>query len=303
MTRARSIVLAVGLVTLGSGCTGASVPETRSASTSGVASDGESAGGGERLTAGEYVIGCDRFTIGEDFGPLATAYGVEEGDLTAQPCFGSAEPIVERAFGELRAITPASLLAAVTLIAGYEANGSDTIAYAGPVDDDTEGFLIALDIGAGEEDPGELRLTMIHELAHVFTQTTDQLDIAVFADECDTLFNGFGCFQPDAYITAWIDAFWDPADLAALPPSGDVDEPAGEARCAIDPAFPGSYAASHPEEDFAESLAAYVLDLEMPPDVQPRLAFFDAYDEFVEMRSRVADAGLGGVANNFDQCG
>ena len=48
--------------------------------------------------------------------------------------------------------------------------------------------------------------------------------------------------------------------VATLPTDYTVDIEGGEDRCDLDPSYPGSYAASHPEEDFAESFA-HVLHL------------------------------------------
>ena len=272
-----------------------------------VSDPAESGGGADRddgaVVAGTYVVGCDRFTIGEEFGPLLGAHGVDGGTVAPEPCFGVAVPEVVTAWRSLASVAPPSLVEAVDLVAGYEPNDSGTLAYAGPIDDDTEGFLIAVDVEAAADDPGELELTMAHELSHVFTQVTSQLDVAVFADECDTLFNGIGCFQPDAYITSWIDEFWDPTELAALPADGATDEVGGEARCAADPSFVGSYAASHPEEDFAESFAAYVFDVPVPTSVEPRMAFFERYDEFRSMRDAIASAGRSRPAVEMDGCG
>ncbi len=249
-----------------------------------------------------HVVGCDRFTIGESSGPLVGAYGVEDGRLL-EPCFGSAEPTVEQAWSDLVAITPNELFRSVTLVAGYQPNDTETVAFATAINDDTEAFLIAVDIETGEDDRNEMRLTMAHELAHVFTQTSDQLDIAIYADECDSYFNGFGCFQPDAYITEWMDTFWSPQQIASLPDDGEIDEVEGEERCSFSDQFPGSYAASHPEEDFAESFAAYVFDIDLPEAVDPRLEFFDQFEVFVEMRNRARAVGLSDLPNNFERCG
>jgi len=250
-----------------------------------------------------YVAGCDRISIGEDFGPLVAAYGVTRGRLNDSPCFGEPDPVVERAWTSLASAAPAALTDSVAVMAGFDSDGGDTAAYASSIDDDTEAFLIAIAVDAGQIDPEELQLTLAHELAHVFTQTTSQLDIAVFADECDTYFNGFGCFRDDAFITAWIDTFWSPQDLASLPIDGEADEPGGLVRCEANSGFVGSYAASHPEEDFAESFAAYVYGVDLPPAVQSRIDFFDGYTAFAEMRDNIRASGSDGLPNNFDTCG
>jgi hypothetical protein len=248
------------------------------------------------------VDGCDRKTIGEESGPLVVAYGVDDGRLSAAPCFGRPSEVVEAAWDDLSAITPAELTDGVAIVAGFTGS-DDTLAYAAPVDDDSDEHLIAVAIDAAIDDPEELRLTMAHELAHVFTQTTDQIDVAVFGDECETFFNGFGCFEVDAYVTAWIDQFWPPDEIATLPADYSVDIEGGEDRCDIDPSFPGSYAASHPEEDFAESFSAFVFDVDLPASLASRLEFFADYPEFMAMRDAVRSGDEKPPPNTFDPCG
>lgn len=249
------------------------------------------------------VVGCDRKTIGESSGPLAVAYGVVDGMIADEPCFGERSSVVESAWSELAAITPPTLIEGVTIVAGFDDAAGDTLAYAAPVSNESDDHLIAVGIDAAVADPEELRLTMAHELAHVFGQTPDQIDVAVFGDECDTFYNGFGCFTVDAYVTAWVDQFWPRDVISSLPQDYSVDIDGGEERCAIDATFPGSYAASHPEEDFAESFSAYVFDVALPPALDERLRFFDDYPEFVAMRDAVRAEGRPAPPNNFDLCG
>ncbi len=252
---------------------------------------------------GPAVVGCNRKTIGESSGPLAVAYGVIDGRIADEPCFGVLSVVVEAAWNDLAAITPPSLIVGVTIVAGFDDDAGDTIAYAAPVSNESDDHLIAVGIDAAIADPDELRLTMAHELAHVFSQTPGQIDVAVFVDECDTFYNGFGCFTDDAYVTAWVDQFWPQATMVSLPDDYSVDIDGGEERCAVDATFPGSYAASHPEEDFAESFSAYVFDVELPVALDERLRFFDEYPEFVAMRDAARTVGAPVPPNNFDPCG
>lgn len=251
----------------------------------------------------DAVDGCDRKTIGEESGPLAVAYGVEKGRIATRPCFGEASAVVEAAWLDLASVTPPQLIEGVTIVAGFDDANSDTLAFAGPVANDSDEHLIAVGMAAAVDDPEELRLTMAHELAHVFTQTSDQIDVAFFSDECDTFFNGFGCFAQDAYITAWVDQFWTPNDLTSLPDDYSVDIPGGEFRCQLDAGFPGSYAASHPEEDFAESFSAFVFDVEMPPGFEERQQFFDERPEFAAMQQAIRALESPAPPSNFEVCG
>jgi len=280
--------------------TAAVPPATLAPST---APPGESGTDQETPTGDVAVDGCDRKSIGEESGPLEVAYAVHDGRIAAEPCFGEASSVVEAAWTDLAQITPPQLIQGVTILAGFDDENSDTLAFAGPVADDSDAHLVAVGITSAAADPQELRLTMAHELAHVFTQTTDQIDVAFFSAECDTFYNGFGCFQQDAYMTAWIDQFWTLEEVETLPADYSADIEGGERRCQVDAGFPGSYAASHPEEDFAESFSAYVFDVAMPAGFNERLLFFDGYPEFVAMRQAITRPDDPEPPGNFDECG
>ena len=101
---------------------------------------------------------------------------------------------------------------------------------------------------------------------------------------------------------AWIDQFWTEDDLADLADPGVPDEEGGEDRCDLNPEFLGAYAASHPEEDFAETFSAFVFDLGVAPGVRPKVEFFEAYPELVSFRDKVETLGSP-PSNTFDLCG
>ncbi len=260
---------------------------------------------------------CDPDDVRDD--GIVTAMHFVVGGALQRPCYVDqpgddvAEVVVDEdprliaAWDSLVAVTPNELVADISLLAGYEPCATcDTLAFVTVLDEGSTFFLLAVDVVSGEQDPDELRLTMMHELTHVFAQKKDeQLDVSVTdAAGCDTFFNGAGCFTQDSYMWAWIQAFWPPEVLATLPADGSVDsdEDAAE-RCARDPAYTGSYAAVHPEEDFAETFSAYVYDVEVDPALAEKFAFFDRYPEFVSIRDNARALGLAGTEANFDGCG
>ena len=71
----------------------------------------------------------------------------------------------------------------------------------------------------------------------------------------------------------------------------------------MDPGFLGTYAASSPEEDIAESFSAYVFDLDVPAEVQPRLDFFAQRPEFDAFRQMALADERGLPAGAFGECG
>jgi len=245
---------------------------------------------------------CDPADI-EDGGVVTAMHFVVKGQLQP-PCSGEVDPRLEAAWTAMADVTPAALLSDISLFAGFEGcDTCDTLAFVTTLDDDAEFFLMAIDVEAGVDDLNELALTMQHELTHVFTQVpATQLDISIPAEECTTYYNGTGCFREGAYTWAWIQRFWDAEALATIPADGDVNEEAGEARCVADAPYTGPYGASNPEEDIAEVFAAYVFDVEVSAALDEKLAFFDQFPEFREVRERAEALGRHEAAYSFDNC-
>ena len=154
-------------------------------------------------------------------------------------------------------------------------------------DDAGEVFQLSIDPDSLEGHPDDTRLTMAHELAHVFTALPSQVDRGDAAfDRCDTFFNGVDCFRPDSLVHRWVSMFWEePADAIDVPWEPSVAD--GQARCDTDAGFFGPYSASSPEEDFAQSFAAHVFGLEPRSDGQrERLAWMAAEPELAAYRER-----------------
>lgn len=256
------------------------------------------------LSGAANISPCDRDQIGEDDGRLVGAYTVVNGEL-AELCFGSPDERLEQSWSVLTDIATPAELAPVEVFAGYRSEGSGTgnIAFAGPLGDTNEAFVVAVDLDEASRDIDELRVTMAHEFAHVFTQVPNQVDLDSQRSDCATFWNGSWCFSESSYLAEWVDEFWPRAALNTLPSDGNSDTPGGEDRCNLDPSFLGAYAASHPEEDFAESFAAFVYSIQVPAGVDTRQAFFERYPELAAYRIRAIAAGEVDLPNNFDSCG
>lgn len=256
------------------------------------------------LSGALEVSPCDRDQIGEDDGEIIGAYRVVEGRL-GELCFGSPDHRLLDSWKVLTDIASPAELAPVVVFAGYRSNGSGVgnVAFAGPLGNGNEAFVVAVDLVEASRDENELRVTMAHEFAHVFTQLSSQVDLAVSRENCGTYWNGAWCYAEGSYIADWVAEFWPRAALNRLPSDGTLDAKGGETRCDIDPTFLGSYAASHPEEDFAESFAAFVYSIEVPAGVRDRQSFLANYPDMVSYRQRARAAGSGDLPNNFDRCG
>jgi hypothetical protein len=245
---------------------------------------------------------CDEETIGPEEGPIVSAVAVSDGVIEGL-CAGEPDERLDVAWQELTSIVPTDDLADLGVFAGYDEPDSDVLAFATLLGTGNDRFGIVVNLPLAVDDPEQMRLTLAHEVSHVFTQTPDQLDIDVAAEDCPTLHNGNGCFLPDALVLQWIDQFWTPEQLASIPDPSQGDEPGAEARCIADPGFLGVYAASSPEEDLAESFSAYVFGLDVPAAVQPRLDFFAQRPEFQAYRDQALAHPEGVPTSPFDECG
>lgn len=227
------------------------------------------------------------------------AYQVVDGVL-GSVCFGSPDETVEWAWRVLADLTPPDQLRDLAVFGGFTSTEDDgiTLAFVQRLDDDGTQFLMAVNIAETRSDENEAILTMAHELTHVFTALPDELDRFILPEDCTTFDNGEGCYEPDSIIQRWFEEFW----TAAPGEPNDADD-AGP-RCDLDAGFFGSYAASTPEEDFAEAFSAYVLRVEARTDgQQQRLDFIDAFPGLREFRDRAAELGYGPLENRFDLCG
>jgi hypothetical protein len=273
---------------------------------------GAAAGGAADPDLTRDDVDCDAEALGEseEF-EFIDAYYVIDGELGAV-CYGDGDPTTERAWESLVTITPPDQLNDLALFAGFGAGGGadeeasgTTLAFVNVIDDEGTAFQMSVNLDAYDEDPEEAALTMAHEFSHVFSATASQLDRSPeAADNCDTYFNGEGCYLPDSLMAEWIAEFWGPEDLAAVDPDKDVGIDDGAELCAADPSFLGPYAASTPEEDFAESFAAFVYRVEAKtPEAQAKIDWFADQPGLVEFQQRAIDAGLGPLEGSFEGCG
>lgn len=248
----------------------------------------------------------DALSGDDDTVVFTSAYRVVDGDL-GELCFGMPDPTIVAAWDDLATIAPQAQLSDLALFGGFEPNGEDaaeTLAFVNPIDDDASQFQMSVNTVEAKADPDELLLTLAHEFTHVFTATPEQLERTDEAvDGCSTYFNGDGCYLEGALIVAWIDEFW-PADmLDDVDPEVDSPEDA-DARCAIDDGFFGPYAATNPEEDFAEAFSAFVFRIDPVTDGQARrLDWIAAQPGLAEFRDRADAAAMNPLPNNFGPCG
>jgi hypothetical protein len=277
---------------------------------SGAESDGEAAGvaGAVDPSLTRDDIDCSAEGLGSDETSVFTdAYYVVDGALGAV-CFGEGDPTLTEAWEALSTITPSLQLADLGLFGAFEsveAGDEVTLAFVNTLDDDGTLFQMSLNTATYEEDPNEALLTMAHEFSHVFTALPSQIDRSAEAEDgCTTYDNGEGCFLPDSLMAQWIELFWGSGLIDEIDPDVDPAGSGGQDRCDTNPGFLGAYAASNPEEDFAETFSAYVFQLDVDADaLQAKLDWMNEQPGLAEFRDRAVDAGVGPLENNFDPCG
>ena len=305
----RLSALIVLVVLLAGACTSeSSSPSASDNAIDSVESIAEQPSGTSDQEATRDDIECDAETLGEDAAATFTvAHYVVDGRLGAV-CYGEEDPTVVAAWDQLAAIAPQGQLGDLTLFAGFEGdeNADDTtLAFVNTLDDGGSLFQMSINVSAARDDPAELLLTMAHEFSHVFTGLDTQLDrTEEAADSCETYFNGEGCYLPDSLMFSWIVEFWGDGLIDEIDPRAEATIESGQARCDSSPGFFGPYAASSPEEDFAESFSAYVFRIESAtPEQQAKLDWIDGQAGLAEFRQRAVAAGLGPAENRFEQCG
>lgn len=264
-------------------------------------------GGGVDFALTRGDVDCAEDSLGEDAATdFTVAHYVVDGNL-GQVCFGQADPRLVGAWETLATITPPGQLLDLALFGGFQSteDGEETtLAFVNILDDAGSIFQMSVNVDEAQADPNELMLTMAHEFAHVFTNLSTQLDRFVEPSSCSTYDNGEGCYRPDALMTDWIQRFWGDGLIDQIDPFQEPSGAEGEQRCDLNPGFLGPYAASNPEEDFAESFSAFVFRLPVPTaELQSKIDWFAAQPGLAEFRDRATAAGLTPLVNNFELCG
>ena len=238
--------------------------------------------------------------------PFTDAHYVVDGVLGAL-CLGDGDDTLTQAWNVLATITPRLQLADLALFGAFTGDDEDevTLAFVNSLDADGTQFQMSVNLESYRDDANEALLTMAHEFSHVFTALPSQLDRSEeSAENCSTYDNGEGCFEEDSLMAQWIAQFWGDGLIDEIDPNVEAFGADGEDRCDANPGFLGAYAASNPEEDFAESFSAFVFGLDVEtPELQAKLDWMAEQPGLVEFRDRAAAADFDEVQNNFERCG
>lgn len=250
-------------------------------------------------------VDCSPEAVGGDGADFSTVHVVVDGVL-GETCLGSEDATLYAAWEILATIAPTSARSDLALFGGFS-GGDDgdevTLAFVNALDDDGTVFQMSINLASFEDDQNEAYLTVAHEFSHVFTLGTTQIDRVTLPEDCTTFDNGEGCFYNDALMAQWVELFWTDEMLSSFDPNEEASGEGGAERCELNAEFLGEYAASSPDEDFAETFSAFVFDLDVDTAMEPKIEWMAEQPGLVEFRDRAANAGLSPLDNNFERCG
>jgi len=266
-------------------------------------------GGGVDLSLTRSDVDCSEEALGAEAEVFGSIHYVVEGTLGAV-CFGKDNESVVEAWELLTTITPGGQLNDLGLFGGYVWTGptNPSLAYVLSLDNDASLFGMAVNTDEAELDPDLLALTMAHEFAHVFTSLPIEMNYRLSQADCTTYYNGEACVIEGSLLGDWIETFWSDDLLKQIDPFDPGAGIAPEERCTLDPGFFGSYAATNPEEDFAETFSAFVFSLSADnDDQQQKMDWLAAQPGLLEFQDLVTAAGVGPqgapVHAYFGSCG
>ena len=125
----------------------------------------------------------------------------------------------------------------------------------------------------------------VHEFAHILSYAPVPTVSISGPTTCHKYFDGFGCPPEDSYFVAFLDEYWSDNDLDNLIDFGTNAWSSSEQKYY----FVSTYAATAPEEDFAESFAQFVLETRQSNTTvaKQKINFFYQYPELVKMRNEI----------------
>ncbi|MBI9050731.1 MAG: hypothetical protein JEZ00_15020 [Anaerolineaceae bacterium] len=157
---------------------------------------------------------------------------------------------------------------------------------------DTSRWTLYIDVLDGK-DTTEYTHTLTHELGHLITLKSDQFSGS--SGSCSTFETDYGCFSSNSYVTDFINQFWmgnmsEWQDIEYnTTTQEDFDSQIEDFFAKYSDQFVNDYAATHPEEDFAETWLYYVFDLtpEGGSIADQKIAFYESYPELVQIKQEI----------------
>ncbi len=156
--------------------------------------------------------------------------------------------------------------------------------------------------------PRDLTFTLLHEFGHLLTLNSSQVkpdqavldnpnNLQIYAREsasCPQYFASVGCSQQNSYINQFFGLFWSKIYTDWTAVNAAKDQPdylslLGRFYRSHATQFVTPYASTSPEEDMAETWAAFVLNPKPAADsvAHQKVLFYYGFPELVDLRNRI----------------
>ena len=192
-------------------------------------------------------------------------------------------------------LIPASARTNLTELELYADEEDGTAAFVSPINDnDLSKWLMGFNLdfvwdAQGNFVEGETAYTAIHEVAHLLTLNSGQLNVNGRVSTCTNFFPGEGCSLDQSYINTFFNQFW----TGIYAEHQGINEDDFDAIDAFYRKYPNQfvtdYAATNVGEDIAESFTYFVMD-DLPNGnaiSDQKIRFFENYPELVSLRQEI----------------
>ncbi len=192
-------------------------------------------------------------------------------------------------------LIPASARGTMTELELYADEEDGTAAFVSPINDnDLSRWLMGFNLdfvwdAQGNFVEGETAYTSIHEVAHLLTLNSGQINVTGRVNTCSTFFPGEGCSQTESYINTFFNRFWTEIYAENQAIAEDDFDALDAFYRRYRNQFVTDYAATNPGEDIAESFTYFVME-DIPSGNSVRdqkVRFFQAYPELVSLRQAI----------------
>ena len=171
----------------------------------------------------------------------------------------------------------------------------ETLAYVEPVDDTLESWALGLD-PVDMQDPQTLEATIVHELAHLLSLHSGQIDPD--GRSCHPTYEvSEGCVLLSSYLARFFDRFWlsiydEWLEVERIEDEDEYYEALDMFYIQYQNDFVSDYAVTNPEEDFAESFMVYILGRSrgLSDEQREKVEFFSQFPEFEELKRELRAA-------------
>jgi len=133
---------------------------------------------------------------------------------------------------------------------------------------------------------------IVHELAHIISYEEAISSNRFQNIQCEDYFNNHGCPSPNSYLRKYVDEFWSERSLERagdLVYSEDLFRDINDYYKRNKNNYVSDYAATSPEEDFAETFMFFVLDIDVKGGTvaDDKINFFSRFSKFLEFKQEI----------------